>query len=55
MTADGLVTKDSPGSVAETVARLSTLIAERGITLFGVIDHSGEAMPWGSSFATPRW
>lgn len=43
MTADGLVSKDSPGSVAETVARLSTLIAERGITLFGVIDHSGEA------------
>ncbi|MGN6871270.1 MAG: DUF302 domain-containing protein [Solirubrobacteraceae bacterium] len=43
MTADGLVTKDSPVSVAETVARLATLIAERGLTLFGVIDHSGEA------------
>jgi uncharacterized protein (DUF302 family) len=43
MTADGLVTKESPGSVAETVARLATLIAERGLTLFGVIDHSGEA------------
>jgi uncharacterized protein (DUF302 family) len=38
-----LVTKDSPRSVAETVARLSKLIAERGLTLFGVIDHSGEA------------
>jgi len=43
MTADALVTKESPASVAETVARLATLIAERGITLFGVIDHSGEA------------
>jgi uncharacterized protein (DUF302 family) len=43
MTGDGLVTKESPLSVAETVARLATLIAERGLTLFGVIDHSGEA------------
>jgi uncharacterized protein (DUF302 family) len=40
---DGLVTKDCPLSVADTVARLSALIAEKGITLFGVIDHSGEA------------
>jgi uncharacterized protein (DUF302 family) len=38
-----LVTKVSPFSVADTVARLSALVAERGITLFGVIDHSGEA------------
>lgn len=44
MTADEqLVTKLSPFSVSDTVARLSALIAERGITLFGVIDHSGEA------------
>jgi uncharacterized protein (DUF302 family) len=41
--ADGLVTKECPLSVADTVARLSALIAEKGITLFGVIDHSGEA------------
>jgi uncharacterized protein (DUF302 family) len=40
---DGLVTKDCPLSVADAVARLSALIAEKGITLFGVIDHSGEA------------
>jgi uncharacterized protein (DUF302 family) len=38
-----LVTKDSPVSVAETVARLSKVITDRGLTLFGVIDHSGEA------------
>jgi uncharacterized protein (DUF302 family) len=43
MSAEGLVTKLSPGSVADTVARLATVIAERGLTLFGVIDHSGEA------------
>jgi uncharacterized protein (DUF302 family) len=40
---DDLVTKECPLSVADTVARLSALIAEKGITLFGVIDHSGEA------------
>ena len=40
---DGLVTKECPLSVADTVARLSALIAEKGINLFGVIDHSGEA------------
>jgi uncharacterized protein (DUF302 family) len=40
---DQLVTKVSPSSVADTVARLSDLLAERGIKLFAVIDHSGEA------------
>jgi uncharacterized protein (DUF302 family) len=40
---DQLVTKVSPSSVADTVARLSDLVAQRGMTLFGVIDHSGEA------------
>jgi uncharacterized protein (DUF302 family) len=43
VSAQGLVTKESPLSVTETVARLATLIAESGLTLFGVIDHSGEA------------
>ena len=37
------MTKLSPFSVADTVARLSALIGEKGITLFAVIDHSGEA------------
>jgi uncharacterized protein (DUF302 family) len=40
---DQLVTKVSPVGVADTVARLADLFAARGITLFGVIDHSGEA------------
>jgi uncharacterized protein (DUF302 family) len=39
----GLVTKLSPLSVADTVARLSDEIAARGLKLFSVIDHSGEA------------
>lgn len=41
--ADQLTTKLSPWSVSESVARLSDLIANRGLKLFAVIDHSGEA------------
>jgi uncharacterized protein (DUF302 family) len=40
---DAIVTKLSPSSVAETVARLSAVLAARGLKLFAVIDHSGEA------------
>jgi uncharacterized protein (DUF302 family) len=36
-------TKLSPSSVADTLARLSTVVAERGMKVFAVIDHSGEA------------
>jgi len=40
---DQVVTKPSPWSVEETVDRLSAIVAARGLTLFAVIDHSGEA------------
>jgi len=40
---DAVVTKVSPRSVAETVARLSDVISAKGMKLFAVIDHSGEA------------
>ena len=41
---DGLVvTKTSPWSMADTVARLSAVVAARGMKVFAVIDHSDEA------------
>ena len=40
---DGVITKPSSESVAQTIDRLSRLIADRGFTLFRVIDHSGTA------------
>jgi uncharacterized protein (DUF302 family) len=40
---DGVITKPSSTSVAQTIDRLSRLIADRGFTLFRVIDHSGTA------------
>lgn len=38
-----LVTKVSAGSVADTVARLISLVEAKGMKVFAVIDHSGEA------------
>ena len=38
-----VVTKASPRSVADTVARLTDLVRARGMKVFTVIDHSGEA------------
>ncbi len=43
MSGDQLVTKLSSRSVADTVSRLSEVLAEKGVKLFAVIDHSGEA------------
>jgi len=40
---EGLDTVTSNYSVNETVARLLTLLDEKGIKLFALIDHSGEA------------
>jgi uncharacterized protein (DUF302 family) len=41
--AEGVITKPSPRSVADTVSRLIELVAGKGMKLFTVIDHSGEA------------
>ncbi|HTO25062.1 MAG TPA: DUF302 domain-containing protein [Gaiellaceae bacterium] len=38
-----MVTKPSPWSVDETVSRLTAVVEARGLKLFDVIDHSGEA------------
>ena len=42
-TGAGLVTKESARSVPETVARLTSLAEAKGMKVFAVIDHSGEA------------
>jgi len=39
----GIITKHSSESVAQTVDRLRGLMADRGFTVFNVIDHSGVA------------
>jgi uncharacterized protein (DUF302 family) len=39
----GTITKTVPGTVGEAVSRLTDLVGARGMTVFTVIDHSGEA------------
>lgn len=38
-----IVTKLSPWSMADTVARLSAVVAARGLKVFAVVDHGEEA------------
>ena len=38
-----MITKTSPRSVDDTVSRLAELLEAKGVKLFAVIDHSGEA------------
>ncbi len=38
-----VITKRSPRSVDDTVARLTSLVQAKGMKVFAVIDHSGEA------------
>jgi len=40
---NGIVSKTSRHSVDETVGKLRRILQARGITLFALIDHSGEA------------
>ena len=40
---DGVITKPSSKSVPQTIDELRRLMADRGFTVFNVIDHSGVA------------
>jgi uncharacterized protein (DUF302 family) len=40
---DGIISKPSKYSVPETLHRLETLLTAKGIKIFALVDHSGEA------------
>jgi uncharacterized protein (DUF302 family) len=40
---DGIISKPSNHSVDQTLARLESLLQAKGVTIFALIDHSGEA------------
>ena len=42
-TTSGIISKPTTGTVDEAVIRLTALVAAKGMTVFTVIDHSGEA------------
>jgi Uncharacterized conserved protein len=48
-TAEGLITRNSPCSVPQTLDRLETVLLSKGITIFARVDHSGEATKAGLS------
>jgi len=41
--ADGIISKPSNHSVDQTVDKLNSILEARGVTLFALVDHSGEA------------
>lgn len=43
MSDNGLVQVGSPYTVEETLMRLQSVLAQRGVQVFALIDHSGEA------------
>jgi uncharacterized protein (DUF302 family) len=43
MQGNGLVQVASPYSVDETVKRLQSVLAQKGLQVFALVDHSGEA------------
>jgi uncharacterized protein (DUF302 family) len=47
MPANGLIQVASPYSVDETLKRLQAVLAERGVQVFALIDHGGEAQKVG--------
>ncbi|HVP54849.1 MAG TPA: DUF302 domain-containing protein [Candidatus Eisenbacteria bacterium] len=40
---NGIVSLESNHSVEQTVAKLTNILQSRGVTLFALVDHSGEA------------
>jgi uncharacterized protein (DUF302 family) len=52
--AQGIVDRKSAHSVEDTVDRLKGIVQSRGLTLFGVVDHSGEAEKVGISMPPTR-
>jgi uncharacterized protein (DUF302 family) len=46
---NGIVNLPSKHAVSETVERLKSILEARGVTLFALIDHSGEAAKAGLS------
>ena len=50
----GIVTRQSRHSVDQTVERLETLLRAKGVTLFAVVDHSGEAAKVGMRMRPTR-
>ena len=54
MNSAGIVTNSSNHSVDETVERLKGILEAKGVTLFALVDHSGEAAKAGMAMRPTR-
>ena len=52
--ADGIVTKSANCTVEEAVNKIKSLLVTRGIKLFALIDHSGEAETIGTKMPNTK-
>jgi uncharacterized protein (DUF302 family) len=51
---DGIISIPSGHGVQETVGRLQRMLQEKGITLFALVDHSGEAAKAGMTMPATK-
>jgi uncharacterized protein (DUF302 family) len=54
VTNNGIVNKPSHHSVDETLAKLQTILQAKGIAVFALVDHSGEAAKVGMKMRPTR-
>jgi uncharacterized protein (DUF302 family) len=54
LTGHGVVTRPTAGTVAEALERLVGVLKARGVKVFAVIDHSGEAVRVGQHLADTK-
>jgi uncharacterized protein (DUF302 family) len=54
LNAQGVVTRPTAGTVAEALERLLGVLKARGVKVFAVIDHSGEAARVGEHLADTK-
>jgi len=50
----GIITRPSRHSVAQTVEKLTAVLRAKGVTLFALVDHSGEAARVGMTMPATR-
>lgn len=53
-TPEGIVSKPSPYPITQTISRIEQALTSKGLTLFDLIDHSGEAERVGLTMQTAK-
>ncbi|HTU34168.1 MAG TPA: DUF302 domain-containing protein [Candidatus Acidoferrum sp.] len=54
VSSNGIITRPSNHSVDQTVAKLKNILESKGVTLFALVDHSGEAAKVGQNMPNTK-